>query len=167
MGLDMYLDRESYVQNWDHQSPEERHTVTVEGPMGALIDPTKVANVTERVGYWRKANAIHNWFVQNVGGGVDECQRMYVSLEQLYDLLFACEGVLMAHEHGGDWEEVARETLPPASGFFFGSTELDEWYLNDLRDTVKIIREVTEPQYLDTYQGTPFLKQDIYYQASW
>ena len=32
MGLDMYLEKRTYVKNWDHQTPEERHTVTVTGP---------------------------------------------------------------------------------------------------------------------------------------
>ena len=27
----------------------------------------------EEVGYWRKANAIHGWFVRNVQNGKDDC----------------------------------------------------------------------------------------------
>ena len=29
MGLDMYLTKETYVKQWDHQTDEERHEVSV------------------------------------------------------------------------------------------------------------------------------------------
>jgi len=29
MGLDMYLYKKTYVQNWEHQTPEQRHTISV------------------------------------------------------------------------------------------------------------------------------------------
>ena len=32
MGLDMYLHKRTYVKNWDHMGPEDRHTITVAGP---------------------------------------------------------------------------------------------------------------------------------------
>lgn len=38
-------------------------------------------SIAEDVGYWRKANAIHAWFVKNVQGGVDNCQSHEVSKE--------------------------------------------------------------------------------------
>ena len=50
---------------------------------------------------------------------------------------------------------VAQELLPCAEGFFFGSTDYDEGYYNDLVDTKKIIE--TALQSSDSH----------YYHSSW
>ena len=39
------------------------------------------------MGYWRKANAVHNWFVDNVQDGNDGCKHYWVSKEDLQKLL--------------------------------------------------------------------------------
>jgi hypothetical protein len=105
-----------------------------------------------RVAYWRKANAIHAWFVKNVQEGRDECQESYVSREQLEELVEVCKQVI-------EKPKLSTELLPPQSGFFFGSTEVDEWYLHDLEHTVKTLQKaLAEPA---------FNKGDFYYQSSW
>ena len=53
--------------------------------------------------------------------------------------------------------EVAEELLPTTSGFFFGSTEYDDWYLDHLRHTVKVLEEELK----ETKDGW------YSYQASW
>lgn len=85
-----------------------------------------------KIGYWRKANAVHDWFVQNCQDGNDDCREAYVSTEQLEELRKICKMVLDNHA-------LASEYLPTTSGFFFGSTEYDEWYFQDLQSTVEII----------------------------
>jgi hypothetical protein len=148
MGLDMYLNRKLYVKNWDHMKPEELHTISVlkGGKPVAGIKPERISEITEQVAYWRKANAIHNWFVQTVQAGNDDCRDYYVSREQLAQLRDLCIQVLQQTElvpskvHNGttysggtvteileDGEAIANPTkaaelLPTASGFFFGST---------------------------------------------
>lgn len=113
------------------------------------------------VGYWRKANQIHAWFVNNVQDGVDECQRTLVPVEKLVELRTICEKLLRAVETSSDamLEEDVREwamaLLPPQCGFFFGSTEIDEGYFADLADTVKILKDVEK------------LSGRFYYQSSW
>ena len=97
------------------------------------------------VGYWRKANAIHNWFVINVQGGEDDCNEFKVLYEDLLKLKNLCEQVL---------ETKDTTLLPPKEGFFFGVTEIDERYFDDLRNTIEIIDS------LDPYG-------DYYYQSSW
>ena len=49
--------------------------------------------------------------------------------------------------------------MPATDGFFFGSTDYDEYYLDDLRRTFEICESV-----LDT---TDFDKQMVYYCSSW
>jgi len=96
MGLDMYISKKTYVKQWDHQKPENKFEVTVtKGGMAyTAIRPERVTYVVEQVAYWRKANAIHAWFVKNVQDGKDECQESYVSRENLESLLSAVERVL-------------------------------------------------------------------------
>lgn len=92
----------------------------------------QVKTVVE-VGYWRKANQIHQWFVDNIQRGVDNCATYYVSKEDLEQLKTICEEVL---KH----PEKAEELLPTQEGFFFGTTDYDEWYFNDIQDTIEICK---------------------------
>lgn len=184
MGLDMYLTKHSYVKNWDHYKPEQRYEITVNkgGQPYPGIKPERISCITEEVAYWRKANAIHKWFVEKVQGGRDECQESYVEVEQLAELVRLCKEVLNSVEtvdgdvHVGTRftpdagrEEMyepgrvvaqaglAERMLPTQGGFFFGSTDYDEGYLADLRSTV----EQLEPLLTEGGDG------DFYYRASW
>jgi hypothetical protein len=103
-----------------------------------------------QVGYWRKANQIHNWFVENVQDGEDNCAEYYVPLEKLEELDDLCARVLAL-------PSMADELLPTQGGFFFGSTEYDEYYLQDLRDTREIIARIKG---LDD-------RFSFYYSSSW
>lgn len=163
MGLDMYLSTDEYVGGWDHMAPEQQERFNkVLAALG--MSQTDVASespsltVKVHVAYWRKANAIHNWFVKNCQDGVDECQEAYVSRENLEKLLNIALIALAHYEQGRP--EQAAELLPPASGFFFGSTAVDEWYAEDLKNTVA---------QLDRILTTEGLKKHSHfiYQSSW
>lgn len=153
MGLDMYLLRKTYVKNWDHYPPEQRTTVavTLGGKPHPGIDPSKVRYIEEEVAYWRKANEVHQWFVENAQDGTDDCGEHYVSREQIAELVETCRRVLADHS-------LAAEELPTQAGFFFGGTDYDEWYFKDLESTIE--------------QLTPILAStdtsgDYYYHSSW
>ena len=90
-----------------------------------------VKTVTE-IGYWRKSNHIHKWFVDNVQDGIDNCQPHDLSKEQLIELKEVCKEVLKDRNK-------AEELLPTGSGFFFGTTDYGEWYFEDIKETIKII----------------------------
>ena len=98
MGLDMYLYKKTYVKNWDHMGPEERHEITIlkGGKPRSDIKPERISEIVEEVGYWRKANAIHAWFVKNVQDGNDDCGEYYASVEKLSELLGLVNEVLKA-----------------------------------------------------------------------
>ena len=78
--------------------------------------------------YWRKSNQIHQWFVQNVQGGTDNCAEYSVSLDQLKLLSKTIEPVLVS-------TAVASELMPTSEGIFFGSQEYDQYYFDDLKET--------------------------------
>ena len=159
----------------------------------------------EDVGYWRKANQIHNWFVHNVQGGEDDCGNYEVSQSKLIELREICQkvidtaiiedGYILAYKSfGNDIEkikerekkngcdnvkvvqkdgyinvyvpgkviknsDVIAELLPTSDGFFFGSDEYDQYYLEDIKDTIDIIDNVLN--------DTDFEKYTIVYSSSW
>lgn len=130
MGLDMYLTKQVYVgANYEHRKVTGRITLkTHDKPIKVKLK--RVSYIVEEVMYWRKANAIHQWFVDHVQDGNDDCGTYYVSAEKLQSLIDTCKQVLKN-------PELAETLLPTQSGFFFGSTNYDEWYFDDLKATVK------------------------------
>jgi hypothetical protein len=101
------------------------------------------------IGYWRKANAIHKWFVDNTQDGKDECQLSNVSIEQILVLYNLCKKVLKNPEKNSC-------LLPTSSGFFFGSELIDENYIWNIKHTKKILKKCLK-QPNEKYE----------YQASW
>ena len=162
MGLDMYLSRKYYVKNWDYMTDDEKHTISIlKGGKPSSIPVDKICNIQTEEMYWRKANAIHNWFVKNVQDDNDDCGYYYVSREQLRDLLNTVTMVLDSSKlvkakivngsalKDGVWEPimedgetladatVANNLLPTQEGFFFGGTDYNQWYFRDLEYTKK------------------------------
>lgn len=158
MGLDMYLRRKVYIgANYEHNDIKGEITLTRQGkPVKIIFD--KVTEITENCGYWRKANQIHNWFVQNVQKGEDDCGEYYVSKDNLNELLDVCMKI-----KGNP--TLASELLPTTQGFFFGSEDYDEWYWQDIDNTIKIINDILEDT--EEVNGKTFSRGDIYYQSSW
>lgn len=181
MGLDMYLTKKTHVGfNYEHNR-EENGTVplTIKG-RHAHIKPERVSEIIEEIGYWRKANAIHAWFVENVQKGEDDCQDHYIEEGKLEELLRICnlvlsvadieKGVIRNGKVGTaeGWEdilqpgevvtnsEIVAKILPTQSGFFFGGTDYDQYYIGEVGLTKKIIEAALKEN-----------KGDLYYRSSW
>jgi hypothetical protein len=148
MGLDMYLSARRSLSVW--QPDEKQLKAAIDAALNTELGT--VSHVTIDVGYWRKANAIHNWFVKTVQDGVDECQEYTVSLEQLTELLAIVNMVI-------DDPTLAGEILPPREGFFFGSTTVDDWYNEYLVHTKEILEKI-----LDNPDSKNW---EFFYQSSW
>lgn len=188
MGLDMYAARKLFVKQWEHQSPDERYTVQVArgGKPVSGIHTDRISAIEEEVMYWRKANYIHGWFVDNVQNGTDDCKEYYVDWDKLEHLFEVCEKVIkasqlvdgMVHSYQ-TWDKerrtwvthrvpgkliedptVAKEFLPTTEGFFFGTYEYDEYYLNEVIRT----RDWAARMLADRKAGVP---GDICYSSSW
>lgn len=131
----MFLHKVTYVgATYDHN--DVKGVVHIDrGEDHLPINFNRITSIKEEVGYWRKANAIHKWFVDNVQDGDDNCQSYEVSLDSLKTLRDLCQEVL-------DNPDLAIEKLPPCEGFFFGSTDVDEYYLTTLKNTIEIIDRV-------------------------
>lgn len=171
MGLDMYLSVRKYIgridfgKGYDEEkgwtdNPDFIKTVDSIG-MSEFLEPQDSVglNVEVPVMYWRKANAIHKWFVDTRADGVDECQPISVHTSHLEELLELCEKALSDREN-------AEAYLPTESGFFFGSTEYDEWYFEDLQYTKERLSELIPMMKRTDDKG--YCDNDwAVYQASW
>lgn len=139
----------------------------VEGSVKGVVNDSildipldEIDEISIEIGYWRKANSVHGWFVRNLAEGVDDCSQIIVSEEDFKNLQSACKQAL-AEETLKD-KPLSKKLLPVQEGFFFGSDRYDGYYYDDLRDTLLIIDEVFE--FLTKYED---FYPTIIYQASW
>ena len=190
MGLDMYLERCNRkvwgYKNLDIKEVKENKPQLYEELKPYIVERgtyCKWESIFEEVGYWRKANAIHKWFVDNIQDGEDDCGYYEVAPEQLEELLNICKlikqkcvlkkgkitngyrienGKEVPIMEDGEYienPEVAAEYLPTQSGFFFGNTDYDQWYMKDIESTIEILTKVLEE--------TDFDNQMVVYTSSW
>jgi hypothetical protein len=154
MGLDMYLSAKKYMSKYFDPADSDKiaEINKLFGLQGEEDGDYGAQEVTFRVAYWRKANAIHDWFVKRCQDGVDECQETYISREQLQELIDLCKDVIANPKK-------ASATLPTASGFFFGGTDYDDYYIQDLQYTAERLEKILKDPALE--------RADFYYQSSW
>lgn len=237
MGLDMNIYKRKCVSdNWKvaHEKGEKVKRVFEETDML----------------YLRKANQIHNYFVEKFGSGEDNCQEIDISIDDIKELKKLCEQIISktklvdgyldggwggtsfepdkkikmlvrkskgyGFEDGGEKpakelkvgdlfsssmtdtganvvreinvmddgritihygceyvgkkmanSTLARDLLPTQAGFFFGSTEYDEYYIDDLKEYVRQADEIVEDYEREIANGVNEYDIDYYYLASW
>jgi len=150
MGLDMYL-RLRKVHPWPNEESYDN----------AYGCKWKLSESTYTVCEWRKANAVHQWFVDHVQDGKDDCGRYPVSVDKLKDLRSCCRNAMECFDEGNI--EDAAMFMPTKEGFFFGSTDYDEHYRYDLQQTFdacnNLIRTIERPDRKDWLS--------VEYESSW
>jgi hypothetical protein len=143
MGLDMYLQRRKIMEQ---QAFSDAHDDKLSGVI-----------------YWRKANAIHKYFVDYgalQSNGAPNVGYYYIDRQHLINLIERITAILNGEKHiETDTyfdivemkevskqveynlnKELASELLPTESGFFFGSTEYDIWYHRNLARTLDLLK---------------------------
>lgn len=135
----------------------------------------------KELGYWRKANHVHKWFNDNIIKRQDPWGLYMVEENKLQGLLVLCKVLKKIKEndfdiletelleifkkHRKEWkfdsgdngDYIAYALLPPDNmGCCFGSGVVDEWYWQDIDETIDILTKAIESDY-NTY----------YYRASW
>ena len=165
MGLDMYLSARKHLEKINWKTLQENHDMETSSPEAVypkfndLMELTQLTDVATDIygasvevtcAYWRKANQIHKWFVDNIQDANDNCGEYYVSQEKLIELIALCK-------HALDTKDP--RVLPPQSGFFFGSTDIDEWYWKDLTNTINQLERVLSLEQVDNLS--------FYYHSSW
>jgi hypothetical protein len=158
MGLDMYLHAQKYFHQVDFakSTPKE---YAISEDFTNLMTMTKLSEVKSEMSgasvqvtcaYWRKANAIHGWFVDNVQDGKDDCKEYYVTKEELQALRELCQR---------SDNEKNPSLLMPVAGFYFGSDDVDEYYWSQMKDTIVQIDRILALPDIDDLS--------FYYQSSW
>jgi hypothetical protein len=140
MGLDMYLNGKRYMSKYFNEEDGARAAdITDKFPelqgWKGRDDDSPVKEVKIEAGYWRKANAIHRWFVENCQEGEDDCGTYPVGRADLERLRETCQTVL-------GFRHLADSQLPTGQGFFFGSSEYNDDYYQDVVDTIEILDRV-------------------------
>lgn len=105
----------------------------------------------QQIAYWRKFNALHKWFVDNIQDGIDNCQ---VSRRLTKDDIQNIVYVLREVEKN---PATAPEMLPTSNGFFFGDVTYNDWFLQDVMRSIPIFEGLLERVERDK----------LYYQSSW
>ena len=179
MGLDMYLTAKVYVgakyravkQNYIEMQDAYGDDRDFADFKECKLYPThNISEIIYDIGYWRKVNWVHKWFVDNAQAGNDDCGNYEVSSELLDKLYSTCETILKKFDGvKNDKDRMAlidyiNDKLPPQSGCFFGSTDLKDkdeldYYRDSLYDTLEIIKRAKK--YIEKFGA------DIYYQSSW
>lgn len=188
MGLDMYLNR----MDKDMWSFKDAYLPEIFKTKPDLYEALKkyayksnysTYYMAEQVAYWRKANAIHNWFVENVQDGEDNCKDYIVQKENLTTLRDLCKTVIetavmvpskvvCGYEYKDrrqapmltdgyvivNKDEIS-DLLPTVDGFFFGGTGYDNYYMDDIKYTYATLSEIIDK--------TDWDKQCVYYSSSW
>ena len=145
MGLDMYLSAKQYL--WTYKDEDQEKAEKIKKLMGSDLN---VKEITMEAMYWRKANAIHDWFVSMVQDGDDDCKEYFVETEQLEELVSLCNQALATKD---------TNILQTTDGFFFGSTEYDDYYWAEItRTRDELSKLLTNPK---------AKYWDFYYRASW
>lgn len=194
MGLDMYLEKASKkagsfedilkmndnLNGKDYKKYEKEYDKFM-FEIGS--DKVKWKSIFGEVAYWRKANAIHKWFVNNVQDGNDDCGYYLVTKEDIQKLKEIVDEVVNScnliqgmvfvgssyanGERVDQYEEgliiedstIAEELLPTQEGFFFGGTHYDEWYYRKLVYTQHMCEAI-----LNFF---PFDECYLIYRSSW
>jgi hypothetical protein len=147
MGLDMYLRGKRYYW-YDETKP-----TVADVPAGF-----EVKEITVECAYWRKDNHIHQWFVANAQNNVDDCGDYPVERAQLVKLVDICKQVVADPSKGAT-------LLPTQGGFFFGSTEYDQYYIEGCTSTIAQLEKV-----LAAFPAPPEGKREPWefiYHSSW
>jgi len=127
------------------------------------------ATVTFTVGYWRKMNAVHGWFARNCGDEDNDVSmyvskdhlnklkhdcavellkmpsKVPVSIGTAVSIetdnpFEAIKDLIVAETHSAEFNDSNdNDPLRPTAGFFFGSTEKDDWYYDGLKETINIV----------------------------
>lgn len=109
---------------------------------------------SSEVGYFRKVNFLVQFF-ENKGLNVEEQKPLIIYKEDAEELLLKCEQVLKDKSKGP-------ELLPTREGFFFGSTDYNDYYYDSVLEVSKFIKDKLLPTF-DELDSDEFITFDIWY----
>lgn len=127
-------------------------------------------HAVKQIWYGRKENAIHRWFVENAQDNEDDCRYGIVPIFVLKEL-HECLGTVLDIYNDPKLKELPPEKklrklqksfekqLPTQSGFFFGTTDYDRYYIEGIQGLYDMLTKL--------FEDPDFEKYDYYYHSSW
>lgn len=115
---------------YDYQASKYSYT-----PVSVDVFMTEKESILEKhyspyIAYFRKVNFVYAYFAEKL---IDEVA--WVTKGDLEDIIDRCSKVLKDHS-------LAETLLPTQGGFFFGSTDYDDWYFYDVKDCKKQMERI-------------------------
>ena len=146
MGLDMNLIGHHYNTAYKDDVPRPK-----------LDDKNDIESMNVDLGYWRKHADLHGYIVNTFAKGVDECQKIELSEDDLDKIIMAIREDKLVKDH---------------SGFFFGNSKAFGYYEKEEKANAISIFERAKT-FLQ--EGEKMIKECnlfmhpryVYYQASW
>ena len=173
MGLDMYLykcNEEDYLRRKDSEDAlrwmfVEAQCEKWERELPLLFKPQMTEEQCAKhkcklAIFWRKANQIYGWLVDNVGADLNGDVTL-VGKEQIVSLRNTCEQVIRdgIGPKGYIRKRVCRRLLPTTEGPYFGDYIYDKDYMDEVRYTLAELNKL-----IDT---TDFEKEVLLFASSW
>jgi hypothetical protein len=120
-----------------------------------------ICNISTQVITWRKCNWFHAYFVNKFADGIDDCKPILITQDNIRDFISDLQTIKTAFETEPleKAKQIADELMPPEAGFFFGGTEIDEWYFQSIGEANHVFSKSIEEN-----TDIPFCYE---YQASW
>ena len=107
----------------------------------------------QEIGYFRKVNFLVRFFEEK-GMDVDNQHPYRINKEDLEDLLDRTNKVL-------ENNDLAEKLLPTMGGFFFGSTDYDEYYFQDVKNVNNSVKRLLEEY--NNLNDDEYITFDIWY----
>ena len=156
--------------------------------MGLDIDFLKVRQRRKELSYFRKVNFLVKFFNDKVlewwEGTILDGLDVPINKEWCEELLEKCNKVvdkynelkasytpntdeynteLFESQEANDlFAKFAAETLPTMAGFFYGSTDYDKWYLDDVKDVIEHLKNDIIPEFDNLFDD-----ECIVFNANW
>ena len=110
-------------------------------------DGFPVSDIILEMGYWRKHPDLHGYIVETFAEGVDECQEIELSVEDLRMIAAA----------------IRANKLPHTEGFFFGDSS---WHIGKEEEYAALFEKAAEWKSAECDRNKEFYRV-VYYRASW
>lgn len=103
----------------------------------------------EELFYYRKLNSLQNYFESNFN--IDNCEKVELTLDIVNDIKNLVDTVIKDNT-----EESAIKNFPTTNGFFYGGTDYDKWYFNNLNNISRDMNELLTKYKDDLENGQIF-----------
>ena len=142
----MYLSAKRYLFSFNEHDKALADKIDAEVGLNSL---GRTKEISREAFYWRKAWAIHHWFVMNAQYGEDDCKEYWVERNKLLELLDTLKKV-------DENPSLAEDILPLQADDDQGK----EWELEQVRRTIPALDKLLNDENLKEHW-------DFYYQSSW